>query len=239
MAIETTYLAEYIQTPHRDTANYALSYSPGTFAQVYGSVQAEYRFSALARPQFTGAEQQVAVYLSAGISGGSVRIEVRRGTHVLASRTEPMTSSHVGATGGKPTILAFHDPGGSTADIRLHLLSSGAYARLHYAQLTADTTMPVVEASGRAGAVSGTSARPLRQRHVLPALGFDAVSATSGHVWVQRPNLPPAPMWLTDGSPLEAWFTDGAPLPDPALITARYLDDGGDPNLLPTRRPQD
>ena len=239
MAIETTYLAEYIQTPHRDTANYALRYSPGTSAQVYGSVQAEYRFSALARPQLAAAEQQVAVYLSAGISGGSVRIQVRRGTHVLASRTEPITWTHVEAPGGIPTILTFHDPGGSTADLRIHLLPSGASVRLHYAQLTADTAMPVVEASGRAGAVSDTSARPLRQRHVLPALGFDAVSATSGHVWVQRPNLPPAPMWLTDGSPLEAWFTDGEPLPDPALITARYLNDGGDPNLLPTRRPQD
>ena len=235
MAIETTYLAEYIQTPHRDTANYALSYSPGTFAQVYGSVQAEYRFSALARPQLAAAEQQVAVYLSTSMAGGSVRIEVRRGTHVLASRTEPITWTHVEAPGGIPTILTFHDPGGSTADLRIHLLPSGASVRLHYAQLTADTAMPVVEASGRAGAVSDTSARPLRQRHVLPALGFDAVSATSGHVWVQRPNPPPAPMWLTDGSPLEAWFTDGEPLPDPALITARYLDDGGDPNLLPTR----
>ena len=24
-----------------------------------------------------------------------------------------------------------------------------------------------------------------------------------------------------------------------AVLTARYLNDGGDPNLLPTRRPQD
>ena len=221
MAIETKFLAECIRTPHWDTANYALSYSPSTFALVYGSAQAEYRFSALARPQFTAAEQQVAVYLSAKISDGSVRIEVRRGTHVLASRTESITSSHVGATGGKPTTLTFHDPGGSTEDLRVNVRSSGAYAQLRYAQLTADTAMPVVEASGRAGAVSGTSARPLRQRHVLPALGFDAVSATSGHVWVKRPAAPPAPMWLTDGSPLEAWFTDGVPLPDPSLLPTR------------------
>lgn len=217
MAVETKFLAEYIQTPHRDTANYALNYSPNTFAQVDGSAQAEYRFSALSRPQFTAAEQQVAVYLSTAISGGSVRIQVRRGKHVLASRTETMTASYVGAAGGRPTVLAFTDPGGSTDDLRLHLLTSGAYVQLHYAQLTADTTMPVVEASGRANAVSGTSARPLRQRHVLPALGVDAVSAISGHVWVQRPSVPPAPMWLTDGSPLEAWFTDGAPLPDPRI----------------------
>ena len=239
MAIETTYLAEYIQGRDAAGASNAFGYSPNTRVRVLSSTQAEYRFGALAGPQFTAAEQQVAVYLSTSMVGGSVRIEVRRGTHVLASRTEPITWTHVEAPGGTPTILTFHDPGGSTADLRIHLLPSGASVRLHYAQLTADTAMPVVEASGRAGAVSDTSARPLRQRHVLPALGFDAVSATSGHVWVQRPNLPPAPMWLTDGSPLEAWFTDGAPLPDPALITARYLDDGGDPNLLPTRRPQD
>ena len=238
MAIETTYLAEYIQGS-ASGASGAIGHSPKTYAAMQAGGSAEYRFGALTRPQFTAEEQRVTVYLSALLSGGSVRIEVRRGTHVLASRTEPITWTHVEAPGGIPTILTFHDPGGSTADLRIHLLPSGASVRLHYAQLTADTAMPVVEASGRAGAVSDTSARPLRQRHVLPALGFDAVSATSGHVWVQRPNLPPAPMWLTDGSPLEAWFTDGAPLPDPALITARYLDDGGDPNLLPTRRPQD
>ena len=240
MATEIRFLAEYIQGQDSSGASRAFGYSPDTWVPVYGSSPpVEYRFSALTRPQFTAAEQRATVYLSALVSGGSVRIEVRRGTHVLASRTVPMTSSHVGATGGMPTPLTFRDPGGSTADLRLRLLTSGAYVRLHYAQLTADTTMPVVEVSGRAGAVSGTLARPLRQRHVLPALGVDAVSATSGHVWVKRPSLPPAPMWLTDGSPLEAWFTDGAPLPDPALITARYLDDGGDPNLLPTRRPQD
>ena len=221
MAIETKFLAEYIQGQSVPTRFSALDYSPNTYAQVDGSAWAEYRFSALSRPQFTAAEQRVTVYLSAGRSGGSVRIQVRRGTHVLASRTESMTSSYVGVTGGKPTSLTFHDPGGSTDDIRVYLLSSGAYAQLHYAQLTADTTMPVVEASGRANAVSGTSARPLRQRHVLPALGSDAVSTTSGHVWVKRPSLPPAPMWFTDGSPLEAWFTDGVPLPDPSLLPTR------------------
>ena len=217
MALETTYLAAYIQG-NASGASGAIGQSSKTYAQVQAGGSAEYRFGALTRPHFTAAEQQVAVYLSALMSGGSVRIEVRRGTHVLASRTEPMTSSYVGATGGRPTTLTFHAPGGSTDDIRIHLLPSNALARLHYAQLTADTAMPVVEASGRAGAISGTSARPLRQRHVLPALGVDAVSATSGHVWVQRPSAPPAPMWFTDGSPMEAWFTDGAPLPDPALI---------------------
>ena len=238
MAAETTYLAEYIQG-NASEASWAIGHSPKTYAEMQAGGSAEYRFGALTRPHFAAAEQQVTVYLSALMSGGSMRVEVRRGTQVLASRTEKITSLYVGATGGRPTILTFHDPGGSTADLRLRLLPTGTSPRLHYAQLTADTTMPVVEVSGRAGAVSGTLARPLRQRHVLPALGVDAVSATSGHVWVQRPSLPPAPMWFTDGSPLEAWFTDGAPLPDPALITARYLDDGGDPNLLPTRRPQD
>ena len=218
MATETKFLAEYIQGPYDSEAPQAFGYTPDTYVRVTGFNSTEYRFGALAGPQFTAAEQLVAVYLSASSLGGSVRIEVRRGTQVLASRTEKMTSSHVGATGGMPTPLTFRDPGGSTADLRLHLLPSNALARLHYAQLTADTATPVVEASGRANAVSGTSARPLRQRHVLPALGVDAVSATSGHVWVQRPSLPPAPMWLTDGSPLEAWFTDGAPLPDPVLI---------------------
>ena len=221
MAIETTYLAEYIWGNASD-ASRAIGHSPKTYAEVQaGGLAAEYRFGALTRPHFTAAEQQVTVYLSALVSGGSVRIEVRRGTHVLASRTEKTTSSHVGATGGMPTILTFRDPGGSTADLRLYLLPTAARAQLHYAQLTADTAMPVVEASGRAGAVSGTSARPLRQRHVLPALGIDAVSATSGHIWVTRPSLPPAPMWLTDGSPLEAWFTDGVPLPDPNLLPTR------------------
>lgn len=220
MATEYKFLAEYIQGQDADGASKAFDHSPDTYVWVYSSpsIPVEYRFSALARPQFTAEEQLVTVYLSAWIPGGSVRIEVRRGTHVLASLTEPITSTHEGYTGGRPTPLTFHDPGGSTADLRVHLLPNNAYARLHYAQLTADTAMPVVEASGRAGAVSGTSAGPLRLRHVLPALGVDAVSATSGNVWVKRPDAPPAPMWNTDGSPLEAWFTDGTPLPDPALV---------------------
>ena len=219
MAAEYRFLAEYIAGQESSGASKAFSYSPDTWVMVYGSsAPVEYRFSALTRPRFSAEEQQVTVYLSALASGGSVRIEVRRGTHVLASRTQQIYSYHVDSTGGSPTILTFHDPGGSTADLRVHLLPRGAYARLHYAMLTADTAMPVVEVSGRANAVSGTSAGPLRLRHVLPALGVDAVSATSGHVWVKRPSLPPAPMWNTDGTPLEAWFTDGAPLPDPALI---------------------
>ena len=219
MAIETTYLAEYIQGSAGGVAPNAFGYTPNTYVPFSATV--EYRFGALDRPRFTAEEQHVTVYLSSSQFGGAVRIEVRRGTHMLASQTEQITSLHVNAAGGRPTVLAFTDPGGSTADIRVHLLRSGGLPRLHYAQLTADTTMPVVEASGRAGAVSGTLARPLRQRHVLPALGVDAVSATSGHVWVQRPSLPPAPMWFTDGSPLEAWLTDGVPLPDPSLLPTR------------------
>ena len=219
MATEYSFLAEYIRGQAGAGASNAFGRSPGTWVAVYGSsAPVEYRFGALDRPQFTAAEQRATVYLSALMAGGSVRIEVRRGTQVLASRTELITSLHVGYDGGRVTILTFRDPGGSTADLRIHLMPSAAYARLHYATLTADTAMPVVEASGRANAVSGTSARPLRLRHVLPALGVDAVSATRGHVWVKRPSVPPAPMWLTDGSPLEAWFTDGVPLPDPALV---------------------
>ena len=220
MATETTYLAEYIQGLHQNEAPYAhkaFGYSPDTHVGVYDTTPVEYRFGALDRPQFTAAEQQVAVYLSAWYPGGSVRVEVRRGTQVLASQTEPVTSWHVGATLGRPAVLTFRDSG-STADIRVNLLPSNADVQLHYATLTADTTMPVVEVSGRANAVSGTSAGTPRLRHVLPALGFDAVSATRGHVWVKRPSSPPAPMWNTDGSPLEAWFTDGTPLPDPALV---------------------
>ena len=115
MAIETTYLAEYIQGRDAAGASNAFGYSPNTRVQVLSSTQAEYRFGALAGPQFTAAEQQVAVYLSTSMAGGSVRIEVRRGTQVLASRTEKMTSSYVGATRGMPTPLTFREPGEGVA----------------------------------------------------------------------------------------------------------------------------
>ena len=217
MAIEYKFLDQWLSG--EGEAGEASGNTPSTNVRLWGSGYSEYRFAALTRPAFTAGPQQITVYLSAVSPEGSMLLEVRRGTQVLTSRTEAVTSTYVEKPNGHPVTWTFSDPGGSTADLRLYAAPQAqAWANLHYAQLTADTTMPVVEASGRANAVSGTSAGPLRLRHVLPALGFDAVSTTRGNVWVKRPSVPPAPMWNTDGSPLEAWFTDGAPLPDPALV---------------------
>ena len=78
MAPETKFLAEYIHGPYDSEAPQAFGYTPDTYVRVTGFNSTEYRFGALAGPQFTAAEQLVAVYLSASSLGGSVRIEVRQ-----------------------------------------------------------------------------------------------------------------------------------------------------------------